>query len=374
MQFKILTYLNFFSLFLIIQFSLLNFHCKKPTPPEVDDTPKPGKRDYTWTIDTLAYPGSFQTLMRDIWASSPTNVYVVGHNDQNMGHMFHYNGTKWSTVKLTWSDGGPLPGAIDLSAIYGFGPNDIYAVGERIYDNPTPPPNFLDSSLIIHYDGVKWKEIHINRGRFLVDISGSSISNIWAVGWEKYSIYHYDGFLWQRDSINLNTQPSEFFQIYSISVFSDYELYALANTHVNELAKDIYYFLKFSNGGWVVIDSAVVEPGRVENKWGYSKIWKSPWGTLYSIGAGVFRWNGTGWTKVFDSEITLEGIFGTSEKNIFVVGHFGKVLHFNGNDWYQYPEFLSTGYIFRDVWTDSDEVFLLGISSTEFKTYILHGK
>ncbi|MBI5217140.1 MAG: hypothetical protein HY960_15395, partial [Ignavibacteriae bacterium] len=158
------------SLFLIVKVILLiililvSFSCEEDeTQP--DETPKPGKRDYTWTVDTLAYPGSFQTLMQDIWASSPTDVYVVGHNDQNRGQMYHFNGVQWSPVKLLVIEGGGVTtGPIDLGAIYGFAANDIYAVGERIYQNPSPPPNFLDSSLIIHFDGRQWKEEVSQRG------------------------------------------------------------------------------------------------------------------------------------------------------------------------------------------------------------------
>jgi hypothetical protein len=124
------------------------------------DPPIKNPREYTWTIDTLAYPGSFQTLMGDMWASSPSDVYVVGHNDQAFGKMYHYDGKGWTPVNTPF-------GAIDLGAIYGFSANDIWAVGERIDYNPTPPPNFLDSSLIIHFDGSRWTEYKVIGGRHL---------------------------------------------------------------------------------------------------------------------------------------------------------------------------------------------------------------
>ncbi|HEY9784531.1 MAG TPA: hypothetical protein V6D17_03945, partial [Candidatus Obscuribacterales bacterium] len=47
---------------------LFHFGCKdlgiEPPPP-----PK-HPREYTFRIDTISYPGSFQTMMRSIWASS----------------------------------------------------------------------------------------------------------------------------------------------------------------------------------------------------------------------------------------------------------------------------------------------------------------
>jgi len=100
--------------------------CKHVSEPPVVKSP----REYTWTIDTLAYPNSFQTSMRDIWGSSANDVYVVGHNDQAFGKMWHYDGSRWEPVRLHILEGGPLPNIGSLSAIYGFSANDIWAVGE----------------------------------------------------------------------------------------------------------------------------------------------------------------------------------------------------------------------------------------------------
>jgi hypothetical protein len=139
---------KFLLMIVVIACLLLGVCCKdEPTKPPPEDTIK-DPRTYTWTIDTLAYPGSMQTNMQDIWASSPTNVYVVGRNERGYGKMYHFDGTRWTDVKLSTTQGGTIQGAIDLFGIYGFGSNDVYAVGERIYDNFTPPPNFLDSSLL----------------------------------------------------------------------------------------------------------------------------------------------------------------------------------------------------------------------------------
>lgn len=76
---------------LSILFLMLQMSCKeKIVGPEFKDP-----RTYTWIIDTLAYPGSFQTSMQDIWGSSPNDVYVVGHNDRGFGKMFHFDGKQW---------------------------------------------------------------------------------------------------------------------------------------------------------------------------------------------------------------------------------------------------------------------------------------
>jgi len=113
------------------------------------DSPIKNPREYTWTIDTLAYPGSYQTLMYAIWGSSASNIYVVGHNDQTLGSMWRYDGKRWSSVKLSILEGGPIAGSFDLAALTGFAADNIFAVGYRDFGGSTA---FLDSSLTVHFD------------------------------------------------------------------------------------------------------------------------------------------------------------------------------------------------------------------------------
>ncbi len=118
-----------------------------------DDNDEVDPRSFTWTVDTLAYPDSYQTTMLSIWGSSPSDVYVVGHNERGFGKMYHFDGNEWTDVGLNPVQGGHIVGPITLEAIHGFAADDIWAVGEKRYTNPNPPPILLDSSLVIHYDG-----------------------------------------------------------------------------------------------------------------------------------------------------------------------------------------------------------------------------
>ena len=357
MQFKILTYLNFFFLFLILCVAVLNLQCKKPTPPDIDDTPKPGKRDYTWTIDTLAYPGSFQTLMRDIWASSPTNVYVVGHNDQGgQGTMFRYDGNKWRAVDL----GSIIIGGITLSAIYGFGPNDIYAVGQRIYDNPTPPPNYLDSSLIIHYDGVSWRDIKIIKGSRLNCIWGATTTSILAGG-SYGTLFYFNGIGWKK----MDFDSSE--SIVNIGGLSNTEYYA---STVVEYADSLRCnLLKFSGPNWNKIDSFTVIFTNMVWKFGHS-LYQTPTGILYSSGYGVYKKDGNSWQRLFYNEYPLH-LGGSSDQNIFAVGDFGRIYHWNGVDWKRLVE-IELNIQFTSAWTNNVETFIVG--NNGYKTFIIHGK
>jgi hypothetical protein len=61
---------------LIISFCLFTSPaCKEDEPPCTTCPPQvKDPRTYSWTVDTISYPGSFQTLMTRMWASGPDNV------------------------------------------------------------------------------------------------------------------------------------------------------------------------------------------------------------------------------------------------------------------------------------------------------------
>jgi len=162
---------NAMLLILVCSFSFLQMDCKDDPPIPPDNKPPLGKRDYTWTIDTIAYPNNFQTLMSDIWGSSPNDMYVVGHSDgSSAATMFRYDGVNWSTTKFHTREGGPITGPIDLRCVYSFSKNDVWAVGERDYEYPVGSGKYIDSSIIIHYNGIIWHEHKVEGGRGLLTV------------------------------------------------------------------------------------------------------------------------------------------------------------------------------------------------------------
>lgn len=350
--------------------------CKKnPVVPPDNSTGMKDPRTYTWTVDTLAYPGSYQTGMMSIWGTGPNDLYVVGHNDQNRGLMYHRDKGGWSPVKLTASEGGSITGAIDLVSIFGFDSTHVLAVGEQLNLNPSPPPNFLDTSMVLQYNGSIWTKTLLN-GRFLLSIWGSDPMNIWVGGLNGSLLYQKDQ-SWIQEYLPV-TPPANYteWEIQSISGFTENDVYVLASAYESSAARDTYYFLHRSMGVWALIDSFVNQPGLNQNKWGDGSLWASPWGTLYSVGTGVFQWNGSSWMKILTTVGGGERIFGDSPDDIFVSSSQSELFHYNGKDWYQYENLYFPGVTFLGGWTDGKEVFVIGwlINSGPLATIILHGR
>ena len=340
--------------------------------------PPKDPRQYVWTIDTIAYPGSFQTNMSDIWGSSPSNVFIVGHNDQGLGLMWRFDGTKWANVKLVASEGGNITEAINLSAVFGSGPNDIWAVGMTLDINPHPPPFFADSSLIIHFDGIQWREQKIQRGGALWSISGCDPQEMWASGSEG-TIYHYNGTSWARDSSPIPIISSARQELGDIRVKNRAEAYVLGSntpisgdTSFGNLAT--FYFLSKANQQWSIAGSYSFHSGQTGDRFGLYGLWLSPNGALYSFDSGVFRWTGSGWINVYQTSSALRRIAGVDDNNFFVVGDFGKVIHYNGVDWYEFFSLKNQNVVYSSAWTDGREVFVVGYLNNGSKTILLHGK
>ncbi len=137
-------------------------------------------REMTWTVDTIAYPGSIQTMMTSIWASSPNDVWISGHEAMGgSGAIWHYDGSKWKVAEPMkdiplWS--------IQVNKIMGLTPNNIWAVGARNYQDLIDPSKKWYKDMIINYDGSKWREYTQNSGYRVIGLYCNTPNDIWACG------------------------------------------------------------------------------------------------------------------------------------------------------------------------------------------------
>ena len=172
----------------LLPFILLTFlnaqSCKSPTAPEAL---QPGRRDYTWTADTIKTINDNLMLTR-IWGITPTDVWAVGNSDWTALTIWHYDGSRWncdSTGRLNnpW-------------AIIGFSSNEVW-MGNT-------------NSTIWKFDGSQWSVYGTYKvagfdETWIMNFDGTSSNNIYGVGSANMSngsdyiglIMHYDGISWK---------------------------------------------------------------------------------------------------------------------------------------------------------------------------------
>lgn len=318
----------------------------------------------TWTVDTLAFVHSSQTSMRSVWASTDSDVYVVGHSDDIRGEMWHYNGRAWSIVNLSALYGGTISGAFDLSAVYGFGSNDVWAVGQRLWLQNNA---FLDSSLIIHWNGVQWRESKVTGGA-LIAVGGSGPDDIWATG--ANTVFHFDGISWHSAHVSIPPQGIRLFSVTGVSSDDAY-MVGYRNDVVQPADTNAYFLYHFDGTSWSVEDSIVQTAYSPSPSARFGVELFSVKGITFSAGNNiVFQKVGTSWTNVFQaSGIWIVG--GNDVNDLYALGGYGTIYYFNGSDWK--PETIPyVNATLYGVWTDGKEVFIVGNDGS--KTYIFHGQ
>ncbi len=136
----------------------------------------------------LAYAG-----LTYVWGSGSSDVWALGR-DLVGPIVYHWNGTKWSNQPLVPS---VLPPAAtgtygaDLVAIWGTGPNDVWAVGSQSGGGYQVDP----TGVIVHWNGTTWSNVAIGTTSALSGIWGSGSNDVWAVG-QKGTILHWNGSSW----------------------------------------------------------------------------------------------------------------------------------------------------------------------------------
>jgi hypothetical protein len=149
------------------------------------------------------------------------------------------------------------------------------------------------------------------------------------------------------------------------------EVFILGRSHQN-LPRNLSFFFIHKNDKWILQDSTIVDLNIAEQRWVESNFWVSPEGNLYSVGNGMYKWDGQRWNQLQGNTPGVGCLQGTGESNLFAAGSKGGVYHYNGADWYQYKQFVDYNVGYADIWTDGKEVFIVGTDG--YKTMVLHGK
>lgn len=309
-------YLSLLSMMIMI---ILLWQCPDNPVKHNNNLPDTTSHNFIWEIDTL---GDYSGYLNDVWIIDENNIWVVGEiimydpdsswNGTGLEtfNAAHWDGTKWELMRM-------CPQNIYFSAqgIWVFTDNDIW-----ITSNGT----------INHYNG-----LNVERLWSIDDWQHGSIGNIWAsspsdiyfVG-RKGSIVHYDGSGFRKiesgttldvqDIWGAKNKRTGKWEILAIaSNDQDKCLLRIQNKTVTELLDD-----NLSN----ILDG----------------IWFVPNYQYYVVGAGIHyksKLDDSPWSCYPSGEVTSyqsHDITGNGINDVFVVGSFCEVVHYNGSTWYNY--------------------------------------
>ena len=324
--------------------------CKSPTGPKQDNL-QPGRRDYTWTVDTLNIP---YTVLESIWGSSPTDVWAVGPGGDKDKTIYHFTGQQWV------NDGISRP--LAPVAVFGFSQKDVWfgSYGNTIW----------------HYDGnslLHFQDYTIPNCTYagIESIWGDSPDNIYAVGFGDSSnvlrgvIQHFTGSKWE--TIYISNKNEDFVRIFKgIFSGSDYYVLSIRNNENNNTDSTIIY--QFDGKNVKELYSSDFLAGHSSN---LSVIASR---VYFILDNGVYLYN-NGFTLQFNVEDQnfYRSISGRNGYDVFLCMKDG-IAHYNGMD-IQYLYHFHTGIQFLGAPSIFDkEVFFLAYDFVNNLNLIIRGK
>lgn len=225
-------------------------------------------------------------------------------------------------------------------------PADIFAVG---------------TSTILHWDGGAWWPMtspgSVGRLSTLHDAWGSSYADVFAVG-DYGDILHFDGIRWTEMSSGTSSS------LEGVWGSGSRDVWAVGHPTTDILSGSLFHY---DGVAWRTVPLPLPGPVPLHHVWGSAP------DDVFAVGGfgRVLHFDGRAWS-VMESGTTrhLFGVWGSSAKNVYAVGQAGTVLHFDGAAWraIELPFPVSTDL--HSVWLGSGtDVRIVGDAGTILRGY-----
>ncbi|MDR3666389.1 MAG: glucosyl transferase [Ignavibacteriaceae bacterium] len=282
----------------------------------------------------------------NIWAGG--EIYLIdstGQRDPTHYNAVHWDGLKWEVLRIpTRRVTGDITSA-PIRAIYAFNKDDIWT--------------FSDAGSYSHWDGKVWKTEYIN----LINGSGykfwgTNSSDLY-LGLYRGQILHYDGLNWANINTGTDLNINDIYGSWNNKT-NQYDIMLVASNVLESFDRQI---LKISGQSVSKLNNNPIA-------YTLSSIWFKPNRKYYVVGAGIYEKNNLNednWKNNI-SDITTYytySIRGNDLNDIFVIGGFGEVLHFNGMNW---KSFMSATRIEGNLYSvciKNNLVIAVGYGSTK---------
>jgi len=265
--------------------------------PEPSDAGEP-EPETPWAV---AFDADDLGSVSGVWGSGPNDIFATG-GDEARGAIMHYNGTDWSLVE---PDGAGL-----LVWSYGFGPDDVYAVGV--------------GGTFLHYDGTGWASIDAGTDEDLWGVFGFANDDIWVVGGNPQTdepiLFHYDGTAVTHTQLTAEQNP--------VGARSLFKIWGIGSKLFAVGARGLV--LSYENGDWVVQNMGPEADEDFVSLWGNSEDHIVAVGGR--TGARIATYDGTSWTTIAPSGYGgLNAVFMEDDGTTYVGGVNGFLGTFDGD-------------------------------------------
>jgi hypothetical protein len=330
---------------------LLALGCHHPIEPpsqlEADTT----SHDISWQMDVL---GDGSSILRDVAILNDTLAYAIGqiYLRDSLGNwdglpynLAKWNGHNWTLTRATtYFRGNDI--TVPLNRILVLSPASIWLTG---------------GGVPIYGDGEHWTMYHLWDMGVLPPSEGG-VYSLFATDNEIYfggeaggNMVRYAGGVFQKLNSGTRMKTGDIYG--ARDPFSGtMEVLAVASNPYDSLSRKI---LQISG-------TTVTTISDIDIKESLSTLWFVPGKQYYVAGSGIYQKNALGDAKWRNGPLDIatcyvEGMTGTALNDIFTVGDFGEILHWNGSTWHNYIDQtrLPTGLLYR-VAIKGDLIFAVG--------------
>jgi hypothetical protein len=304
------------------------------------------------------------------------------------------------TKNWCWDD-PPAPERLTLRAISGSGPTDIWAVGDagviRRYDGPwhtvtSPTHDALfaidvvsptdvtiaaSAGVLWHYDGTDWTAATTPSGSSAAALWRDGATNkLWAAG-ENGTV--------SVDNVAIASQPGRIagLALHGTSATNVWHA-GVFNTvsHWTGSWSSALGISDFPRGVWALttgdafaVGAAIwrCAAGSCVNQAVATAALNGLWGTsdtdIWAVGAsGTFQhWNGSSWQQAVAPDLmNYLAVWGSSSTDVWAVGGVGAIAHYSGGTWQSVGTTVPQGNHWRSLWVGADDDRWIGHDTSLF--------
>ena len=252
-----------------------------------------------WTAPTRT-GGATNNDLYAVHGASSRDLWAVGSN----GTLIHYDGQNWTAH----ADSGVRAPTQTLRGVFAAAANDVWAVGTQ--------------GTILHYDGQGWStaagSATLTTG-IMYGIWGSAANDIWAVG-SSGVILHYNGMMWSADpkSMSLTTNTLE-----AVS----------GSSRTNVMAVGGATAIVYDGTNWSTAPGNGLGDANSLHVPAVGNAWAAGYPTTFISGSSS-HFTGSAWQVVpTGSPSAIYGIFAGSDTDVWAVGFYGAIMHYDGTAW-----------------------------------------
>jgi hypothetical protein len=327
--------------------SILNSCKNGPVEPD-DSNAAPGRRDYTWTADTIK---AYYIYFNSIWGKTANDVWAVSSVGSVFENIYRYDGTKWYRETRT-----PI---YNTSSLWGTENNLwICCSNGRLWNYKD---NIFSSSPQYKYDD---KEV------FFLSIAGKNDSEIYAGGGmnipmnRETLLYKYDGSDWQLDKVLHNNG-----NITRVRYSAVNDKYYLLTGLDNEVLNDTVRLYEYNGKDLKIIYQNYVS----ENT---SSVINDINGYMYvTIGHKIYRYYKNDFEQMLEIPDSNFGgqTWGRSRNDLFI-RMFDGLMHYNGTDTQYILKFPVNVRFGTSALVLEKDIFLHAYDNKTGYNIIYHGK